>query len=196
MANIPVEERRGGAPWWLWLMLLLLLAGGIFFIAEALDSEPDGDEFVYDDTETVDGLTDSERAVGAYDAENDTATLTSLNPIVEADNAESMVGRRVDVNNVRVASLAGDSTFWAYPNGPDGERVFVVLEELGETEHGPGTGADGRYNVDDADLFDITGTVQQVRPNDPDAWGVTGEEAAEMREQQVYIRADRLDIRS
>ena len=51
MANIPVEH-KSGTPWWLWLLGLLLLLALIFFLIEAFDDEPDGDEITA--VETVD----------------------------------------------------------------------------------------------------------------------------------------------
>ena len=68
-----------------------------------------------------------------------------------------LAGQAVALSNVRVTALAGDSTFYV---GDGAERTLVVLESLGESQSGPGTGTDGRFDVNVGDVVDIDGTVR------------------------------------
>ena len=68
----------------------------------------------------------------------------------------AMAGQAIALDGVRVESLAGDSTFVV---GEGDTRTVVLLESLGESETGPGTGADGRFDVNVGDMVDIDGTV-------------------------------------
>lgn len=179
MAHIPVEK-KSGTPWWVWLLALLLIGGVIWLFAEMFDDEPDEDDFAT--TEVIDDPVDTTPPV-----------LTSLSTLLSANNPTAYFGRRVDVDDIPVTSLAGDSTFWVYPDGRDGERIFVVLRGLGESESGPGTGADGVYNVDDSEVIDIEGTVMDLGPNDPSVWGLRGADASMVAGQRFYIQASELD---
>ena len=67
------------------------------------------------------------------------------------------VGQSIALNNVRVTGLAGDSTFYV---GDGAERTLVVLENLGESQSGPGDGEDGAFDVNTGDMVNINGTVR------------------------------------
>ncbi len=68
-----------------------------------------------------------------------------------------MAGRPVQLDDVRVTALAGDSTFYV---GDGADRVLIVLESLGESQSGGGDGSDGAFNVDVGDVVDIRGEVK------------------------------------
>ena len=189
MANIPVEK-KGGAPWLWWLLGILLLGGLIWGLAEAFDDE-EPELAVVDPAvpEMTEPDVIEEPATSTMDTD-----ITSLETILESNNPQELVGRSVNLTGVTAVSVTGDSTYWIYnPDEDVSQRVFVVLYQLGESEPGPGTGADGVYNVDPSENMEVEGQIMAVEPNDPDVWGVTGEEAAELREYQVYIRANDLE---
>ena len=106
MANIPVE-RKGGTPWWTWLLALLAVIGLIWLIAELFDDEPDADELpgtednvgMIDDTELGDDGIGNVAATGA---------ITSFAALAEGT---AHVGREVDLDDMNVVALAGDSSF-------------------------------------------------------------------------------------
>lgn len=186
MANIPIEK-KGGTPWWLWLLGLLLAAAVIWLLVELFD----------DDTDVATLEPIPEEVTPAPIPEAPLASegaISSLATILDAENPEQLVGREVNLTGVTARSVTGDSTYWVYnPDEGIERRVFVVLYELGESEPGPGTGADGRFNVDEGNNMRLEGTVQRVEDSDPAAWGVTDDEVGELREGGVYIRATSLE---
>ena len=123
MANIPVE-RTSGTPWWLWLLGLLLLLALIFFLIEAFDDEPDGDEIAA--VETVDPVVTPPVTETALDMSNlyvtrvtgdrtffvapsedmaDMETLVILDQNMSPD-APGIEGQ-VDINDGQIVSLTG-----------------------------------------------------------------------------------------
>lgn len=200
MARIPVEK-KSGAAWWPWLLALLLLALGGWLLLEALDDDPEevaATATVYEDD--VDALGDSDMTGTEMDGTGMTGTemnasdasgpITSLSALLDAENPASLDGRRVRLSGVTASTVSGDSTYWVYnPDEGIERRIFAVLYGLSESESGPGTGADGRYNVDEGETMQIEGVIQAVEPSDPDAWGVTGEVERELRTEEIYIRA-------
>ncbi|WP_420454102.1 hypothetical protein [Rubrivirga sp.] len=111
-----------------------------------------GDQYVRATSLTIldgDAMADGDMADG------DMAEATGL-AALRGDLAE-MAGRPVQLDGVRVTALAGDSTFYL---GDGADRVLVVLESLGESQSGPGTGSDGAFNVDVGDVVNIRGEVK------------------------------------
>ena len=105
-----------------------------------------GDEYVRATSLTIlDGAMD-----GAMDDAGAVSDLANLGDL------STMVGESVELEGVRVTELAGDSTFYI---GSGANRVMVVLEDLGESQDGPGTGADGRYNIDVGDTLNLNAEV-------------------------------------
>ena len=110
-----------------------------------------GDEYVRATSLTVLGGELVDATDGAI------TSLADLESMLGPDAA----GREVNLTGVPVSALAGDSTFYV---GTAPNRVLVVLEDLGESESGTGTGADGRFNVDEGDTVSIRGTVRAFDP--------------------------------
>jgi hypothetical protein len=178
MARIPVEK-KGGTPWLWWVLGLILLVGAIWLLAELFD------------TGEVDMAAVEPTAPAAVEPDV-TAPITTLETILAAENTDQLVGREVQLSGVTASQVTGDSTYWVH--GPDAEaRVFVVLTGLGESEPGPGTGEDGRFNVDEGETMTVEGVIQPVEPSAPEAWGVTDTEAQEIAANRVYVRARTLE---
>ena len=112
-----------------------------------------GDEYV-----RATSLTILER--NQVDAAADDGEITTLDALDDAVGA-GRAGDAVNLTGVRVSALAGDSTFYV---GTAPNRTLVVLEDLGESEGGPGTGADGAFNVDEGDTVTIRGTIRAFDP--------------------------------
>ena len=161
---------------WAGMLLALLLLLGV----TACDPEPAEEDLPAVDTTAADVAP--------------ATPVTTLSSLLEAPEREALVDRQVELADVRVDAVVGDSTFWvASVDGSAEERAFVVLENLEESEPGPGTGADGRYNVDVGDVLIVYGRIVALQPDDPTG-DVRDEDAQGLLEGGVYIRADRLDF--
>lgn len=197
MANIPVEK-TGGTPWWLWLLGLLLLGGLIWLGAELFDDEPDADEIagtednigLIDDAELGDD-TDDLDGVGVAGGGVAGGTITTLAAL--ADGAAN-VGRDVDLDNMRVLSLTGDSSFFAGPGSSADEGVLVVLTDMGEWRVGPGDGSDGQYDVNVGDKLDFEGTIRAFDASVPDYAEMPSANRDRILRQGVFISAGSLDL--
>lgn len=190
MANIPVE-RDTSKPWWLWLLGILLLALLVWLAFELFDDEPDADEIagtednvgVIDDVDLSDDLaaaTDITTEDQLYAVEDTVAsegvTVTRLEP-----------GSAVNLQNVPVLSVIGDSAFWI--GRDDARRYLVVLAGLGEDETGAG-GSDGVFNVDEGDTVSITGAIARFVEGERGLSGLTDDDTQALRERDAYIRVN------
>ena len=135
MAEIPVTK-KSGIPWWVWailaalvLLLLFLFLGGNDDVADA----PADAGVVVADTDAITDLTTLERGTAA------------------------LAGRQVDLDDVRVASMAGDRGFMVTDGA--GATVLVVLDEI---VPGPDSGDDGRVDVNAGQVLDVEGEVFEV----------------------------------
>ena len=188
MANIPVE-RDTSRPWWIWLLGLLLLAFLVWLLFELFDDEPDADEIVgtednvgiIDDVDLSDDLGVEEITVedDLYEVESEGVTVTRLQP-----------GTPVNLQNVPVYRVIGDSTFWI--GRDDARRYLVVLAGLGESETGAG-GSDGVFNVDDGDTVSITGAIARMVDGDRGLSELTDDDTEMLRQRETYIRVNSRD---
>lgn len=187
MANIPIEKKSGGAAWWMWLLGLLLLGALIWLLAGLFDGPEDDIDYAVGDTTQVE-------PVPVMPAD-DTGTITSLMTIQTAANPQSLVGRSVNIDSLRVERVSGDSTFFvSAADAPTDNRIFAVLRNLGEAETGPGMGADGVYNVNEDEMATIDGTIARLASDDPDRWALNDVDAEDVVADQVYIRIDQMDF--
>lgn len=135
MAEIPLEK-KSGIPGWVWLLLALLLAALLLWWLLADDEEV---------------------AV----VENDTVAAA---PIVPAAAGAYAIGESVDLDNVRVTSLAGDMAFNADVNG---ENMLVLFDQ----DPTPGTATEGEFDINPGMVMNLEGTVRSA--SDPLPAGVT-----------------------
>ncbi len=182
MANIPVERTEGGG-WWKWLLALLLLLALIWLVMELFDDEPDADEIV--------GAEDN---VGLIDdveiGDDDIEPLTEVDYLYDDyDEAAGRVeiGQEVDLDDVPVLSVVGDSAFFVGDN--DGRRVLVVLENLGESQTGAG-GSDGVFDINEGMILDIDGEVVRYMQGERGTWQVPDSERERMLRQGLFVRVD------
>ena len=188
MANIPVE-RDTSRPWWIWLLGLLLLGLLVWLLFELFDDEPDADEIVgtednvgiIDDVDLSDDLGVEEITVEdeLYEVESEGVTVMRLQP-----------GTPVNLQNVPVYRVIGDSTFWI--GRDDARRYLVVLAGLGESEAGAG-GSDGVFNVDDGDTVSITGAIARMVDGDRGLSELTDADSEMLRQRETYIRVNSRD---
>ncbi len=177
-------------------------------VIDDFEIEPGADEVDYAVTSAAaayaddDGLfeTDAALADGAGGAD-DPADVTSADMVREGEVAmmngvavtRYQPGTRVNLQDARVLSVIGDSTFWI--GNDQGRRTLVVLADLGESETGAG-GSDGVFNVDEGDTVSIDGAF--ARYDDDGAPGLselTDADTEALRQRNTYIRVDsRSDI--
>lgn len=177
MANIPVEK-KSGFPWWL-LLLALVLLGLLAFL-------------FWPDNEIEEAIEDEVVQIDPVDPIETTGVITSWTELQNVAERRNLVGRAVDIDGLVATRVTGDSTFFVAPSTSDArDRLFVVLEDLGESETGA-MGRDGRYNVDRMEQMRLQGTIMSLRPGDPDAWMLDETDADMVRNGNVYVRASSL----
>jgi len=184
MAEIPIERKSGGIPWWVWLILAALVIGLLIYMFSGND---DSERASVETTPAV--VAPVAPADGtAQPVNNAQATggpITDLAMVTGGANLTSMVGRDVQLSNVRVQEVVGDRTFWV---GPDSnQRALVVLNET-PTPSTPGT--EGRYDVTAGQTINVNGSVRNT--NDP-AFGSNPIEGLPAG-QNAVIYAQSLDI--
>lgn len=133
-------------------------------------------------------------AAGATGAAGGAITsLADLNRMMNDTAAGNLAGRSVTLTNVAVSNVVGDSTFFL---GTGADRVLVVLENLGESESGDGTGSDGVFNVDDGDTITLNGRVERYSGTMRGMSGLTAADrsAAEGRRYVVVTKRDGLSM--
>ena len=141
MAEIPVTK-KSGVPWWVWAALALLVLLLLFFFLR-------GDDEIAE-VETI----DRDPAVVLTDADG-VGVITDLTTI--ANGTAALDGRQVDVDGVRVVSMAGDRGFTVADDS--GATAFVVIDEI---VPGPDSGDDGEVDVNRGQTVDIRGEVFEV----------------------------------
>lgn len=185
MAKIPVEKKSSSSwlPWVLGLLALLLLIWLFFevFVDEEdeIENEPTTEQVEPRDTE----------ATGAAAAGAAGGTITSAAMILDAEDPASLAGREVQLSGMRVESVLGDSAFYATPQNDD-RRFLVALNEVTPT---PQDETEGRYDVTEGQVLDMEGGIRELT-READAWGLSAEEANQMQDDAIYIRAQSLTI--
>ena len=142
MAEIPVTK-KSGIPWWVWAALALLVLLLLFLFLSG------GDDDVAEVEREVPAVVTTDRTDAG------TGLITDLSTI--ATGTAALDGRQVDIDGVRVVSMAGDRGFTV--EAPDGARGFVVIDEV---VPGPDSGADGDVNVNAGQTVDVRGEVFEV----------------------------------
>lgn len=181
MAEIPIE-RKSGTPWWLWLIVAAAVLALLIYMFSGDEAERDPVVEPVTAAAPVDGQ--------AASAMNNSATgaaagaVTDLALITGATGLTSMIGREVQLNNVRVQEVVGDRTFWV---GPDtNQRALVVLNE----ERTPGQATEGRYDVTPGQIINVNGTIRNTSDAAFGSNPIEGLPAG----QSAVIHADSLNI--
>lgn len=157
MAEIPVEKKSNMS--WLWILLALVAAA---LLAWWLLADNDRDEVRYNDTDIV--ATAPANEMGAD-------TVSAL-----------AIGETVNLDNVRVSSLAGDMAFNADING---ENMLVLFNQVPT----PNDATEGEYDINPGSMVNISGTVRsaaEALPANVDAEIPAGTER--------YIFADSIEM--
>lgn len=136
MAEIPVEKKSSNS--WIWIVLALLLLG---LLAWWLLGDDDNDAQVYNETDSV-----------ATAPADETAPVASAGALA--------IGDSVDLDNVRVTSLAGDMAFNADVNG---EPMLVLFNQ----QPTPNDATEGEYDINPGSVVNITGSVRSAADGVP-----------------------------
>ena len=172
--TIPVKKTSGGS-WWPWLLGLLALAALIFLLLSFLGEGEEVDVAVEDEIERVEPVT--------------TPGISVVTTVAELQNDPlTHIGTDAELTGVEVTRVTGDSTFVI---GEGEMEYLVVLNEEMDTSP-PMT--EGRYDVTEGQVIDVMGEVRAAEDLDMEAYGVTGQEAQELRDNGAYLWANRLDI--
>ena len=209
MANIPVEKESGSSAW-LWILGLIVLALIVWGLwAWVAD---DGAEVAAgEETEVVEpGANAGQQPIGAAADTTGGAggVITDLSALTGATGRD-VTGRRVQLSNLRVTQMLGDSLFNVTSAGADagtgagtdggdgsaqeGGGVLVILDETTQVQQG---GVEGQYNVNEGQrLTVLEGNVEQLDAGVLEEEGLTGPDADQvMQENEFYLRATRLNI--
>ena len=108
--------------------------------------------------------------------------LTSL-PIGQPEAMAALVGRRAHLTGVTVQEIVGDKTFWVGPS--EDQQVFVFLEETTDPQ-----GVEGGVDVEAGQTLALMGTVESVPESPQQEFEVDPNNAAQLSDEQVYIRAE------
>ena len=187
MANIPIEPTRRSNLLPILLGALAALAL-LFFLLRGCDNDgqpgdvgPIGSDngIVNPDSAGPDGTSLGAMADRAF---------TDVDSIfVDTTAVSGYAGRAVELRNVRVTNVTGDSTF--YVATADGRnRLFVVLQNLGESQT-TGTSADGAQSIKDGDTVSLRGTLER---GDFTRYGLAGDDLARAERTGVLLRASRI----
>jgi len=117
------------------------------------------------------------------------APLTELSAVVAARDRRPLVGRRVQLGDVAVQSVAGDHAFWVGPSVA--QRMLVVLDEALP----PSAGTARQPDVDVGQRVAVSGVVRQL-PAELTSWrarlGLDDVGLAALRRAGIYLAADRV----
>lgn len=201
MAEIPVERKGGGIPWWVWLLgaLLLLLLLGLLSrgcndpndnAANAnantanLNANANTNANLNTNTNANANARIATQGVGAATGER----VTDVNIFGSTADKQSLAGRRVDVQNVRVNRVLSDRVFTV--TSGSGE-MFVLLDDKLDS---PG-GKESQIRAKEGQLVNLGGTFQAIparsqEVNDDRRDGdLNAREFRQMSGQQIYLHA-------
>lgn len=186
MAEIPVKRESGGIPWWVWALLALLVLALLFWL---FDSDDETETMAVDPVAPVavaplDPVAGNTSAMTAEGTANATGPITDIATFANTGDLTGLVGREVQLSNVRVQEVVGDRSFWVGPSAD--QRAFVVLNEVPT----PGTPTEGRYDVTAGQTINVNGQVRNVTDPTFAANPIEGLPSG----QQAVIHAQSLDI--
>ena len=196
MANIPVEKKSNPLAWIIPLILLALLVG-LGFLLFSGDDEPETPGEVVavatdEPTPTPQDPPPVQEEVAPV-ADTQAALVEPLTSLVILKDrpVDELVGKKVNISNLKVTRVVGDKSFYVTPADGNGDlTVFVFLDE----QPTPNTPTEGRYDVDAGDTLALTGFVQRtslssVKEKDD---MVTAKELESLGKDAVYLHADTL----
>ena len=111
-------------------------------------------------------------------------------PIGQPDKLVALVGKPVQLTNVRVQDVVGDQTFWVGPS--ETQHLFVVLEE----DRTRAQKVEGQVDVNEGQRVTIRGEIRKL-PSAEEArreWGISPQTFEALQKEPVYLHARSVNI--
>jgi cytoskeletal protein RodZ len=196
MAEIPVTK-KSSSSWWIWLIGLLVLAAIIWFLYQTFtDDRASAPATTAPSTATAPAAptstapatspqTDAAPATSAAPASTG-ETITDTGAYASAGDKLSLVGRRAELTDARVARVVGPKAFTVV-SGSD-EMVVMVDDDLSK-----GVGTQGQ--IDKGNVLNVKGTFRRLTAeeisdvSDNRFRDLTEQERETLRKTQVYLHA-------
>ncbi len=175
MAEIPVQRKRGGLPWWLLLLGLLGLLLLSVLLMRGCNSAG-----VTNTNDNANAMVGNDKA--ASGGESTSTNITDLNIFGNTTDKQSLVNRRVDLTDARIARVLSDRVFTI--TSGSGE-MFVMLDENLDSSGG----REQQIRMRPGQLVNLGGTFQRV-PSEEQVRGereLDAREYAQMANQHVYL---------
>lgn len=197
MAEIPVTK-KSSSSWWMWLIGLLLLAALVWFLYGALTEDRSETAATPTTTATTAPAPTSSASpatppqtgaapgLSAAPATATGETITDSGAYASAGDKLSLVGRRVEIVNARVARVVGPKTFTL----ESGSEEFYVMVE-GDLSKGVGT----QGQIDKGSVLNVKGSFRRLTADeigdvsDNRFRDLTEQERETLRKRQVYLHA-------
>lgn len=196
MAEIPVTRVKGGLPWWLWLLPLLALLLLLLFFSRSCSDRGAAVDNNSSRTASVNGTADGSAVVNKANGVSDNSNInvsgvgsasgervTDVNLFANTADKSTIVGRRVDLTNVKVNRVLSDRVF-TVTSGSD--EMFVLLDENLDS---PG-GKERRIRMRRGQLVNLGGTFRNVPSNEikeERSRNLNRREYMRMKDQRVYL---------
>lgn len=192
MAEIPVE-RKQGVPWWVWLLGALALLGLLGLLTRgcndggaAVNTNLNGNtNLAVANLNTNANLGTANSNINVAGVGNASgANVTDINLFGNTADKQSLVGRRVDLQSVRVTRVLSDHLFTV--TSGSGE-MFAILDENLDTAGG----REERIKIRTGQTLNLGGTFQRVPTSgeltQERRTGLTPAETEALRNQQVHL---------
>lgn len=117
--------------------------------------------------------------------------LTDVVAILAVPDKATLIDRAVQLDGIIVQRVTGDKTFFV---GPSAEQEFLAV--IADEEPSPTTPIEGEVDINAGQTVNLIGTIQQVPSIEEmqQRWNATPEEAAQLAEQQFYMRVQEATI--
>lgn len=171
MAEIRIEKKKQKSVW-PWVLLGAIAFIAVLAVWAALDenNEP-GQEYT---VVTEQGG----EALGAI-----------TNPEMLSKSApRTLDGKELRIDQMRVTKVLGERTFYV-TSGRGGDREYLVFLDDPRAVEGNG-------RIEEGQTVRIIGTVEQGAEVDATQMELTVQEAQAMRDDELYLRAQKLDVRT
>lgn len=200
MAEIPVERKSGGGiPWWVWLLGALLLLALLGLLSRGCNdanttANVNGNANAAVTTANINTNAVNGNANSRITTEGvGTATgarVTDVDIFGSTADKASLVGRQVELSNVRVTRVLSDRLFTV--TSGSGEMFAMLAGRLDNAG-----GNEQRIGVRQGEMLNLSGEFRRV-PAAADLareqrTGLTPAETEALRDQQVHLHVTRID---
>ena len=120
--------------------------------------------------------------------------ITDFAMLENTANPQTLVGKTVNLNNLKVQSVVGDRTFYVGPSAS--QRVFIVMDEMAT----PNDKTEGKYDITAGQTINsLTGTVEKM-PSVEEANQRFGKlmnaaELNQLKDQKIYVHTSESKIK-